>query len=112
MKRIATREARASFLLALCAALLVAAAPARSESPAQKAAAPVRILHAMSYHTPWRWTEGQLEGFKVGLGDVKAEYKVFELDTKRHSDARQKDEHGKAARAGRAVETRFDLHQR
>lgn len=99
MKLSATREARASLLLALCAALLMAAAPARSESPVQKAGAPVRILHAMSYHTPWRWTEGQLEGFKVGLGDVKAEYKVFELDTKRHSDARQKDERGKVARA-------------
>jgi ABC-type uncharacterized transport system substrate-binding protein len=53
----------------------------------------------MSYHTPWRWTEGQLEGFKVGLGDVKADYKVFELDTKRHSDVRHKEERGKAARA-------------
>ncbi|MDP3540757.1 MAG: ABC transporter substrate binding protein [Azonexus sp.] len=74
-------------------------APALAEVAAQPAAAPARILHVMSYHTPWRWTEGQLEGFKAGLGEVKAEYKVFELDTKRHSEARQKAERGKAARA-------------
>lgn len=61
--------------------------------------APIRILHVMSYHTPWRWTDGQLEGFKAGLGDVNAEFKVFELDTKRYSEAGQKAERGKAARA-------------
>lgn len=99
MDLIATRKARASLLFTLCAALLVAAAPARAQLTVQKEDAPVRILHAMSYHTPWRWTEGQLEGFKVGLGDVKADYKVFELDTKRHSDVRQKEARGKAARA-------------
>jgi ABC-type uncharacterized transport system substrate-binding protein len=99
MHLIIARKARASLLLGFCAALLLTAAPARSQSTVQKDGAPVRILHAMSYHTPWRWTEGQLEGFKAGLGDVKAEYKVFELDTKRHSDARQLEERGKAARA-------------
>ena len=93
------RQARASLLLSWCAALLLAAPLAHAQPSVQKDGAPVRILHAMSYHTPWRWTEGQLEGFKAGLGDVKAEYKVFELDTKRYSDARQKEERGKAARA-------------
>lgn len=83
----------------LCAALSLAPLPAAAENPAPPGGGPTRILHVMSYHTPWRWTEGQLEGFKEGLGDVKAEYKVFELDTKRHSDARQKAERGKAARA-------------
>jgi ABC-type uncharacterized transport system substrate-binding protein len=93
------RQARASLLLSWCAALLLAAPLAHAQPAVQKDGAPVRILHAMSYHTPWRWTEGQLEGFKAGLGDVKAEYKVFELDTKRYSDAQQKEERGKAARA-------------
>ncbi len=98
MNLIATRKARASILFALCGAFLVAV-PACAQLTMQKDGAPVRILYAMSYHTPWRWTEGQLQGFKVGLGDVKADYKVFELDTKRHSDARHKEERGKAARA-------------
>jgi len=43
----------------------------------------LKILHVMSYHTPWRWTEGQLEGFKLGLAVETAQYKVIELDTKR-----------------------------
>lgn len=45
-----------------------------------------RILHIMSFNSPYRWTDGQLDGFKAGLGgDVKAEYQVFQLDTKRQS---------------------------
>lgn len=99
MNLIAARKARASMLLAGCAALLVAAAPVCAQWTVQKDGPPIRILHAMSYHTPWRWTEGQLEGFKAGLGDIPAQYQVFELDTKRHSDARQMEERGKAARA-------------
>lgn len=87
-------------LLALfCTMLLISSAPALAESNAQPEGTPTRILHVMSYHTPWRWTEGQLEGFKSGLGDVKAEYKVFELDTKRQSDPKQKAERAKASRA-------------
>jgi hypothetical protein len=39
-----------------------------------------KILHIMSYHSPWRWTDGQLDGFKEGLGAVSAEYKVFQMD--------------------------------
>lgn len=45
---------------------------------------PLKVLHVMSYHTPWRWTEGQLQGFKEGLG-VPVEVKVVELDAKRRS---------------------------
>lgn len=67
------------------------------------AAAPYRILHVMSYHSPWRWTDGQFGGFKAGLGDVPAEYRVFQLDTKRWSSDREKAERGLAAR--RLVET-------
>jgi ABC-type uncharacterized transport system substrate-binding protein len=58
-----------------------------------------RILHVMSYHSPWRWTDGQFDGFKAGLGDVAAEFLVFQLDTKRWSSAEQKAERGKAARS-------------
>ncbi len=45
-----------------------------------------KILHIMSYHLPWKWTEEQLAGFKEALGDLDVEYKVIQMDTKRHSD--------------------------
>ena len=82
--------------LALGMALVLSASTATAQAPGT---GPTRILHVMSYHTPWRWTEGQLEGFKAGLGDVGAEIKVFELDTKRHSSAAERAERGRAARA-------------
>ena len=44
-----------------------------------------KVLHIMSYHTPWEWTENQLSGFKKGLEGLNVEYKVFEMDTKRNS---------------------------
>lgn len=47
---------------------------------------PFRILYVMSYHSPWRWTDGQLEGFKEGLGDAPAEFRSVALDSKRNSD--------------------------
>ncbi len=59
---------------------------------------PFRILHIMSYHTPWRWTEDQLQGFKDGLG-VQAQYRVFEMDTKRNSSDEWMREMGRRARA-------------
>jgi hypothetical protein len=64
--------------LALGVGLCVAG---RAEPPRR----PVRILHVMSYHAPWRWTDGQLAGFKEGLGDVDAQFRVFQMDTKRRS---------------------------
>ncbi|MDO9532713.1 MAG: hypothetical protein Q7O12_11380, partial [Deltaproteobacteria bacterium] len=42
-----------------------------------------KILHIMSYHSPWKWTDGQLEGFKAALRGLNIEYKVFQLDMKR-----------------------------
>lgn len=72
---------------AAMAALLTTAAGAQAQSQAQSAPSQqktFKILHVMSYHTPWRWTEGQLNGFKEGLG-VAADYKVFEMDAKRNS---------------------------
>lgn len=46
-----------------------------------------KILHVMSYHAPWVWTDEQLNGFTEGLGDLKADIKVFQMDTKRNSSA-------------------------
>lgn len=99
MNITSTWAVRLSAHVSLWVTVLIGSAPALADVPAQPDGAPTRILHVMSYHTPWRWTEGQLEGFKSGLGDVKAEYKVFELNTKHYSEARQKAEHGNAARA-------------
>jgi hypothetical protein len=45
-----------------------------------------KILHIMSYHSPWEWTDDQLVGFKKAFEGVEVEYKVFQMDTKRHSD--------------------------
>lgn len=69
------------------AASLLATATVLSAANCEAAAAEktFRILHVMSYHTPWRWTEGQLAGFKEGLADLRAEFRIFEMDTKRNS---------------------------
>src|SRR5690606_5181066 len=58
-----------------------------------------RILHIMSHHSPWRWTDGQLEGFKAGLGNVQAEYRVIQLDAKRNSNVEHLEQKGREARA-------------
>lgn len=83
------------FLAMAVATLLCTSTLAQSTGPLPKT---YRILHVMSYHTPWRWTEGQLNGFKEGLG-APAEYKVFEMDTKRHSSKDWAEARGREARA-------------
>jgi hypothetical protein len=75
---------RRAFAVSL-AAWPIMCAPALSAERELAARKPFRILHIMSYHSPWRWTDGQLAGFKDGLGDLWVEFKVFEMDTKRHS---------------------------
>jgi len=82
-------------LLAAGAFACAGSAGAQGPAPAPKA---YKILHIMSYHTPWRWTEWQLEGFKEGLG-VAAEYKVFEMDTKRNSSKEWAEGKGREAQA-------------
>lgn len=47
---------------------------------------PFRILHIMSYHSPWKWTDDQFHGFQAALKDVPIEYKIIQMDTKRRSD--------------------------
>ena len=56
-----------------------------------------KILHIMSYHSPWEWTDTMLEGFKAALKDVNVEYKVFQMDTKRNSSEEWKLKAGKEA---------------
>lgn len=58
-----------------------------------------RILHVMSFDSPWRWTDGQFAGFKEGLrSDVRAEYRVFQMDVKRNGSREAKEQKGREAR--------------
>lgn len=57
-----------------------------------------KVLHIMSYHSPWKWTDDQLSGFKDALNGLDIEYKVFQMDTKRKSSEEWKQKVGKEAR--------------
>jgi ABC-type uncharacterized transport system substrate-binding protein len=57
-----------------------------------------KILHIMSYHSPWKWTDGQFNGFQAALQGLDIDYKVFQMDTKRHSDPAWKENAGRQAR--------------
>ena len=70
-----------------------------ASAPAPGPREPYRILYVMSYHSPWRWTDGQLAGFKEGMGAATAEYKVFQMDTKQNSTPEAKARKGREARA-------------
>lgn len=87
--RIALDSAWAWALLVL---LLAAPGPAAAE------AREVKILHVMSYHSPWRWTDRQLEGFQESLKGVSATYRIFQMDTKRNSALVQKERKEREAR--------------
>ena len=58
----------------------------------------VKVLHVMSYHSPWEWTDTQLQGFRAALHDLDVEYRVFQMDTKRRSDPEWKRAVGGQAR--------------
>ena len=49
-----------------------------------------KIVHVMSYHSPWEWTDQQFRGFKETLGDLDVKYKVVQMDTKRQSSEQWK----------------------
>jgi ABC-type uncharacterized transport system substrate-binding protein len=67
----------------LFGSLLLHPGTAKAQASAQKT---YKILVIHSYHSPWRWTDWQLDGFKEGLGPVAAEYRVFQMDTKQVSN--------------------------
>jgi ABC-type uncharacterized transport system substrate-binding protein len=45
----------------------------------------LRVLHLMSYHSPWEWTDDLMKGFKDQLTGLDIEYRSFQMDTKRNS---------------------------
>jgi len=67
-----------------------------AQGPARE---PFRVLYVMSYHSPWRWTDGQLAGFQEAMKGVAVEYKVFQMDTKQHSTPQAMERKGREARA-------------
>ncbi len=45
-----------------------------------------KIIHVMSYHSPWEWTDSQLDGFKAALKGLDVQYNVMQMDSKRRSN--------------------------
>lgn len=84
--------------LLIVVAALAASLPARAHAQAA-AGKEVRILYVMSYHSPWRWTDWQLEGFQEAMKGVKATYRSFQMDTKRNSSPEKMEARGREARA-------------
>lgn len=83
--------------------MLVISALSCAFSCAAEPATPVvkqfKVLHVMSYHSPWRWTDWQLDGFKEGLGkDVQVEYKIIQMNAKRESAPAQLEEKARQVR--------------
>lgn len=58
-----------------------------------------KILYIMSYHSPWEWTDGQLNGFKAAFKDIEVEYKSIQMDTKNHSSEEWKQQVVQEAKA-------------
>lgn len=80
------------------AVLLASCLPCSRGEAADQSPKKWKILHIMSYHSPWKWTDGQLEGFKAPLKDLDIEYRVFQMDTKRNSGEAWKERVGREAR--------------
>jgi ABC-type uncharacterized transport system substrate-binding protein len=89
-----------ALVFAICLAILpVIGSQAGSALGADPLEPAYKILHVMSYHSPWRWSDGQLDGFKDALKGLDIEYRVFQMDTKRHSEKKWKLQKGLEARA-------------
>ncbi len=79
-------------------ALLVFLSGAPGRDALANQANELKILHVMSYHSPWRWTDRQLEGFQEAFKGINVRYQVFQMDTKRNSSPEQKERKGREAR--------------
>ncbi|HPU53361.1 MAG TPA: hypothetical protein PK359_17505 [Burkholderiaceae bacterium] len=86
---------RRQALLALTATASGRLRAADSPAPAR----PYRIFHVMSFESPWRWTDGQWQGFRESLGATPYESRVFQMNVKRHSAPEAKARQGAEARA-------------
>lgn len=93
-----SRRILPSLFAAVFSALIPVSPYGQEAAPAPDKRA-FRILHIMSYHSPWRWTDRQLEGFQAELKDLNAGFEIFQMDTKRNSANAQKARKGSEARA-------------
>ena len=57
-----------------------------------------KILHVMSFHSPWEWTDSQFNSFKDAFQGVPVEFKVYQMDAKRQSSKGHLEQAGKEAR--------------
>lgn len=89
-----TTPSRRQLIGAGLAALMCPALALASPFPARAR----RIVHVMSFDSPWRWTDGQLNGFKEGLGPLPVDFRIFQMDVKRYSSPEAKAERGRLAR--------------
>ncbi len=95
-----TRTLRRRRLLGSLGALACASVASTGVlAQASAAKKPFRIFHVMSFDSPWRWTDGQLAGFKEGLNEPEAQFRVFQMDVKRNSTSEAKERKGQEARA-------------
>lgn len=81
--------------MALSLLMLASTGAAGADAPAPKR---WKILHIMSYHSPWEWTDEQFRGFQAALQGLDIEYKVFQMDTKNKSSREWKEAVGAQAR--------------
>lgn len=69
--------------------------PVSQEQTVEEVQAPAptyKVLHVMSYHSPWKWTDDQLNGFKAALQGADVEYKVIQMDTKNNNSEEWKEQ--------------------
>ncbi len=72
---------------------------AKTSSPPAETQKKFKVLHVMSYHSPWEWTDMQFEGFKDALKGIDIEYRVYQMDAKNRSSAEWLQESGREATA-------------
>lgn len=84
-----------ALILGLLCIPMLRVSQAASPAPAK---AKWKILHIMSYHAPWEWTDNQFNGFKEVLKDLEIEYKVLQMDAKRRNSSEWKTYIGEEAK--------------
>lgn len=69
----------------------------QAQSAPQPAQKKFKVLHVMSYHSPWEWTDMQFEGFRDALKGLDVEYRVYQMDAKNRSSAERLQNSGREA---------------
>ena len=93
-----TGNCRSCSLWAAVALLAVLAIPAWAGSDPVPPDRAWKILHLMSYHSPWKWPDDQFKGFKSAMAGLNIQYKIGQMDTKRSPSRQAVEAAGKKAR--------------